>query len=103
MPTRDFEEYTITYGVGNQETKTWVATSESLAEDVDLTRWTLSCPNTLTIPISDWNTSVTIGTTSFCEPRPLRLHCEYCGCVSSKDYGTCEHCGAPLVPLEYIY
>ena len=103
MPTRDFEEYTITYGVGNQETKTWIATSESLSEDVDLTRWTLSCPNTLTIPISDWNTSVTIGTTSFCEPRPLRLHCEYCGCVSSKDYGTCEHCGAPLVPLEYIY
>lgn len=103
MPPKNFEEYTITYGVGNQETRTWVATSEPLAEDVDLTRWTLSCPNTLTIPISDWNTSVTIGTTSFCEPRPLRLHCEYCGCVSSKDYGTCEHCGAPLVPLEYIY
>lgn len=103
MPPKNFEEYTITYGVGNQEARTWVATSESLAEDVDLTRWTLSCPNTLTIPISDWNTSVTIGTTSFCEPRPLRLHCEYCGCVSSKDYGTCEHCGAPLVPLEYIY
>lgn len=101
MPPKNFEEYTITYGVGNQETKTWVVTSESLAEDVDLTRQTLSCPDTLTIPISDWNTSVTIGTASLYEPRPLRLHCEYCGCVSSKDYGTCEHCGAPLVPLEY--
>lgn len=25
-----------------------------------------------------------------------RLRCEYCGCLSKKDYGTCEHCGAPL-------
>ena len=26
-----------------------------------------------------------------------RLRCEYCGCISGKEYGTCEHCGAPLV------
>ncbi|MBR5939435.1 hypothetical protein IKZ77_02685 [Candidatus Saccharibacteria bacterium] len=96
MLTKEFEEYTITYGVGNQETKTWVATSESLAEDVDLTHWTLSYPNTLTIPISDWNTSVTIGTSNLYESRPRRLRCEYCGCISSKEFGTCEHCGAPL-------
>lgn len=25
-----------------------------------------------------------------------RIRCEYCGCLSDKDYGTCEHCGAPL-------
>ena len=25
-----------------------------------------------------------------------RLVCEYCGCISDKDYGTCEHCGAVL-------
>lgn len=25
-----------------------------------------------------------------------RKRCEYCGCLSEKDYGTCEHCGAPL-------
>ena len=30
------------------------------------------------------------------QPRPKRLRCEYCGCLSEKDYGTCEHCGAPL-------
>lgn len=29
--------------------------------------------------------------------RTRRLKCEYCGCISGKDYGTCEHCGAPLV------
>lgn len=25
-----------------------------------------------------------------------RLVCEYCGCISDKDHGTCEHCGAVL-------
>lgn len=29
--------------------------------------------------------------------KPRRLKCQYCGCISEKDYGTCEHCGAPLV------
>lgn len=101
MPPKTFEEYTIEYGIGNQEKTVFVATSESLAEDADLTHWTLSCPDTLTIPICDWNTSVTIDTTNLYEPRPLRMTCEYCGCVSKKDYGTCEHCGAPLIPLEY--
>lgn len=98
MPPKNFEEYTITYGVGNEETRTYVATSESLAEDG---LWYCIPNDSLTIPISDWNTSVTIGTANLYEPRPLRLHCEYCGCVSKKDYGTCEHCGAPLIPLEY--
>lgn len=25
-----------------------------------------------------------------------RLRCEYCGCISEKNYGTCSHCGAVL-------
>lgn len=29
-----------------------------------------------------------------------RLHCEYCGCISEKEHGTCEHCGAPLKEME---
>lgn len=33
--------------------------------------------------------------------RPRRLRCVYCGCISSKESGTCEHCGAPLVEDEY--
>lgn len=28
--------------------------------------------------------------------KPKRIRCEYCGCLSDKDYGTCEHCGAAL-------
>ena len=31
------------------------------------------------------------------EPQPpRRLRCEYCGCLAEKDYGNCDHCGAPL-------
>ena len=33
--------------------------------------------------------------------RPRRLKCVYCDCISSKESGTCEHCGAPLVEDEY--
>jgi hypothetical protein len=33
--------------------------------------------------------------------RPRRLKCVYCDCISSKESGTCEHCGAPLVEEEY--
>lgn len=29
-----------------------------------------------------------------------RLYCEYCGCISDKEHGTCEHCGAPLKEME---
>lgn len=29
--------------------------------------------------------------------KPRRLKCQYCGCISEKDYGTCKHCGAPLI------
>lgn len=25
-----------------------------------------------------------------------KKRCEYCGTISERDYGTCEHCGAPL-------
>ena len=25
-----------------------------------------------------------------------RCKCDYCGTVNSKDYGTCDYCGAPL-------
>lgn len=32
--------------------------------------------------------------------RPRRLKCSYCGCISEKDYGTCDHCGAPLAEEE---
>ena len=28
--------------------------------------------------------------------KPKRIRCEYCDCLSEKDYGTCEHCGAAL-------
>lgn len=38
-------------------------------------------------------------TTSYYRPR--RLKCVYCGCISSKESGTCEHCGAPLAEDEY--
>ncbi len=33
--------------------------------------------------------------------RPRRLKCVYCDCISSKESGTCENCGAPLVEDEY--
>lgn len=29
-----------------------------------------------------------------------RLYCEYCGCISEKEHGTCERCGAPLKEME---
>ena len=29
-----------------------------------------------------------------------RLYCEYCGCISEKEHGTCDHCGAPLKEME---
>ena len=106
MPPKEFEEYTIMCGIGNEEKLTYVATSETFpsvtTSDVPFDGgWTLRVDkgDWMTIPISQLNTSCTI--TSLCEPRPLRLHCEYCGCVSGKDFGTCEHCGAPLVPMEY--
>lgn len=101
MPPKNFEEYTISYGVGNQETKTWVATSESLMEDIDLPLWVLNSPDTLTVNLSDWNNCVITGTSNLYEPRPRRLRCEYCGCISGKEFGTCEHCGAPLT-IEVI-
>ena len=108
MPPKEFEEYTIACGIGNEEKLTYVATSETapwvpewLHNPPFESGWTLKVDagDWATIPISQLNTSCTI--TSLCEPRPLRLHCEYCGCVSGKDFGTCEHCGAPLVPMEY--
>ena len=32
--------------------------------------------------------------------RHRKLVCKYCDCISSKESGTCEHCGAPLVYEE---
>ncbi len=29
-------------------------------------------------------------------PAEHRKRCAYCGVLSEKDYGTCDHCGAPL-------
>ena len=29
-----------------------------------------------------------------------RLRCEYCGCISEKDHGTCSHCGAVLTEVS---
>lgn len=103
MPPKNFEEYTVVCGIGNEEKITYVATSDSLTADPSMEGWnlTVSDGDWMTIPISELNTNCTI--TSLYEPRPLRMTCEYCGCVSKKDYGTCEHCGAPLVLLEYIY
>lgn len=33
-------------------------------------------------------------------PTRRRLRCEYCGCISGKEHGTCEHCGAPLKEMD---
>lgn len=32
-----------------------------------------------------------------------RLRCEYCGCISEKDHGTCSHCGAVLTEVSDEY
>lgn len=41
---------------------------------------------------------------SICWAEPFRpnkrLYCEYCGCISEKEHGTCDHCGAPLKEME---
>lgn len=33
------------------------------------------------------------------ENSTRRLRCEYCGCISEKDHGTCSHCGAVLTEV----
>ena len=43
------------------------------------------------------NTGSAVNSAPYEYYRPRRLKCEYCGCISGKEYGTCEHCGAPLV------
>ena len=40
----------------------------------------------------------TIGSNYY---KPRRLKCVYCGCISGKESGICEHCGAPLIEDEY--
>ena len=104
METNNFEKYTITCGLGNEEEIVYIKTGDNLMVAPEENFWTLAVNNSkwATIPITDINSITTISSGP-CEPRPLRITCEYCGCVSKKDYGTCEHCGAPLVPLEYIY
>ena len=113
MPTKNFEEFTIYAGVGEPVKFTGITTidsEESLGvgtdririSDSELGSWEITPSGEakyMTIPLASNAFVNTI--TSCCAPRTLRLHCEYCGCVSSKDFGTCEHCGAPLVPMEY--
>ena len=96
MPTGSLEEFTIHAGVG--EPIEFTGTITSLSSEDGL--WHCIPNDSLTISLTDLNTWITTGA-NFSEPRPLRLKCEYCGCVSSKDFGTCEFCGAPLVPMEY--
>ena len=38
--------------------------------------------------VSEW--------TAYPSSNRKRLVCEYCDCISGKDHGTCEHCGAVL-------
>ena len=48
--------------------------------------------------IGDISTIVNeVETWTSADVKPRRLKCQYCGCISKKDYGTCEHCGAPLI------
>lgn len=102
MPTREIENFTIYSEVGEpiQFTGT-LSTTDSLTVDPSMEGWSLVVNDGTWSTISATNINASI--VSAWEPRPLRMICEYCGCVSKKDYGTCEHCGAPLVPLEYIY
>lgn len=102
MPTGMIKDFTIYSEVDAPiEFSGTLSTRDGLIVDSSMEGWSLVVNNSkwATIPITDINSITTVS----CEPRPLRMTCEYCGCVSKKDYGTCEHCGAPLVPLEYIY
>lgn len=69
---------------------------EEIASDyIPYTTWTIK-GNTGTLQVVDnslnWHSEPT---------RPQkRLHCEYCGCISEKEHGTCEHCGAPLKEMD---
>ena len=51
--------------------------------------------NTATLQVAD-------NGISWAEPfrQNKRLYCEYCGCISDKEHGTCEHCGAPLKEMD---
>jgi hypothetical protein len=73
------ESYTVTGGLGNSVSISLIPTDNRLFT-VDGTCYT------------------SIETSYY---RPRRLKCVYCDCISSKESGTCEHCGAPLVEDEY--
>ena len=45
-------------------------------------------------------TTTGCSTPNWISYKRRRLVCEYCGCISGKENGTCEHCGAPLVEEE---
>ena len=96
MPTGELNGFTLYSEVGEPIEFSGTLTTTTEANEKF---FVLNPSHIHTISISDINTTCTI--TGSYEPRHLRLHCEYCGCVSGKDYGTCEHCGAPLVPMEY--
>lgn len=44
---------------------------------------------------------VTISSGNIYQEHRRRLKCAYCDCISSKESGTCENCGAPLIEEEY--
>ena len=73
------ESYTVTGGLGNSVSISLIPPDSQLLT-VDGTCYT------------------SIETSYY---RPRRLKCVYCDCISSKESGTCEHCGAPLVEDEY--
>lgn len=81
-------------GYGKKLTESYIATGASGGNSASISL----------IPADD-RLFVTTGTcyTSLVQDyyRPRRLKCVYCGCISGKESGTCEHCGAPLIEDEY--
>ena len=48
-------------------------------------------------PISYYADDQEVETVYIKTPKETeKKRCAYCGCIAEKDYGTCEHCGAPL-------
>lgn len=59
----------------------------------------LNARATITNPVISLTTTG-CSTPNWISYKRRRLVCEYCGCISGKENGTCEHCGAPLVEEE---
>lgn len=84
---RELADYT------NKITESYVATG-GLGNSISIS---LIPPNSQLFTVD--GTCYTSIETSYYRPR--RLKCVYCDCISSKESGTCEHCGAPLIEEEY--